>query len=179
MAVRDARVQTETTANDSTTETAQTAGTEATTNEAAPASATTNDAASTDTSNTAANDENAEGKQQDDSAAQAERDEQGRFSKPKVQKRIDELTHARHAAERETAKWRAIAESLQQATPAPQAHEFATDQEYEAATRRHEAREAAREVNAESARTAADQYQNDAARRRRCPRPGLRPRAPA
>lgn len=89
-----------------------------------------------------------------------ERDEAGRY-KSKVQKRFDELTHARHAAEREAARWRAIAEGYK-ASAAPQAHEFATDADYEAALRRHEAREAAREANAEQARHTADQYAQDA-----------------
>src|SRR5437763_12145115 len=84
----------------------------------------------------------------------AERDEAGRFQS-KVQKRINELTHARHAAEREAARWRAIAEGSQKAAPAPQAHEFASDAEYEAAARRHEIREAAREIAADQAKQAA------------------------
>lgn len=88
------------------------------------------------------------------------RDEQGRY-KPKLQKRIDELTHARHAAEREAARWRAIAEG-QKPGAAPQAHEFASDEAYEAALRRHEAKEAARETAADQAKHAADQYQQDA-----------------
>lgn len=62
--------------------------------------------------------EQAEGAQQEQSAQQQEdgqqqeRDEQGRF-KPggKVQQRIDELTRARHEAEREAAYWRTRAES--------------------------------------------------------------------
>lgn len=91
---------------------------------------------------------------------QTDRDDAGRF-KSKVQKRIDELTHARHAAEREAARWRAIAEG-QKATAAPQAHEFADDADYQAALRRHEAREAARETAADQARHAAEQYQQDA-----------------
>ena len=91
----------------------------------------------------------------------AERDEAGRFQS-KVQKRINELTHARHAAEREAARWRAIAEGSQKAAPAPQAHEFASDAEYEAAARRHEIREAAREIAADQAKQAAEQYQQDA-----------------
>jgi hypothetical protein len=48
--------------------------------------------------------------------SEAERDEAGRF-KSKIQKRIDELTHARHAAEREAARWRSIAEGSQKAAP--------------------------------------------------------------
>lgn len=156
-------MQTENTAADTTTETAQTAGTDTTTTEAAPASATTTEANSTDTSTTAATDDGTEGKQQEgETTDPADRDEQGRF-KPKIQKRIDELTHARRAAERETARWRAIAENAQKATPAPQAHEFATDEEYDAAARRHEIREAAREISAENAQEAANQHQQDVA----------------
>lgn len=94
--------------------------------------------------------------------SEQDRDERGQF-KSKIQKRIDELTHARHAAERDAARWRAIAEASQKASPAPQAHEFASDAEYEAALRRHEAREAARETAAEQAQQAAEQYQQDAA----------------
>lgn len=94
-------------------------------------------------------------------STEAERDEAGRFQS-KVQKRINELTHARHAAQREAARWRAIAEGSQKAAPAPQAHEFASDAEYEAAARRHEIREAAREIAADQAKQAADQYQQDA-----------------
>lgn len=50
-----------------------------------------------------------EGEKQPEQEAQ-DRDEQGRF-KPKVQQRIDEITRARHEAEREAAYWRARAES--------------------------------------------------------------------
>lgn len=92
--------------------------------------------------------------------SEAERDEAGRF-KSKVQKRIDELTHARHAAEREAARWRSIAEG-QKAAPAPQAHEFASDEDYEAAVRQHQIKEAAREVVSNQAKQAAEQYQQDA-----------------
>lgn len=92
---------------------------------------------------------------------EADRDEAGRF-KSKVQKRIDELTHARHAAEREAARWRAIAEGGQKAAPAPQAHEFATDEDYEAAVRQHQITEAARKVASDQAKQAAEQYQQDA-----------------
>lgn len=100
------------------------------------------------------------GKQQD--AGDQPRDEEGRF-KPKVQKRIDELTHARRAAEREAAHWRAIAEGKQSA-PAPQAHEFADDDAYEAAVRRYEIKQAATEVMAESAKSTADRFEQDAQR---------------
>jgi hypothetical protein len=94
--------------------------------------------------------------------ADAERDEQGRF-RSKVQKRIDELTFARHAAEREAARWRAIAEGTQKGNPAPQAHEFATDEDYAAAMQQHRIDEAARKVAANQASQAAEQYQQDAA----------------
>lgn len=95
-------------------------------------------------------------------APDADRDEAGRF-KSKIQKRIDELTHARHAAEREAARWRTIAEGGQKPTPAPQAHEFATDEEYQAAALDHRIDERARQQNAASAKQAAEQYQQDAA----------------
>lgn len=91
-----------------------------------------------------------------------DRDEGGRF-KSKIQKRIDELTHARHAAEREAARWRAIAEGTQKGNPAPQAHEFATDEDYEAALQQHRIDEAARKVAANQASQAAEQYQQEAA----------------
>jgi hypothetical protein len=94
-------------------------------------------------------------------STEAERDEAGRF-KSKIQKRIDELTHARHAAEREAARWRSIAEGSQKATPAPQAHEFATDEEYEAALLDHRIDERARQQAAANAKHAAEQYQQDA-----------------
>jgi hypothetical protein len=93
--------------------------------------------------------------------ADTERDEQGRF-RSKVQKRIDELTFARHAAEREAARWRAIAEGTQKGNPAPQAHEFATDEDYAAAMQQHRIDEAARKVAANQASQAAEQYQQDA-----------------
>jgi hypothetical protein len=93
---------------------------------------------------------------------EADRDESGRF-KSKIQKRIDELTHARHAAEREAARWRSIAEGTQKGTPAPQAHEFATDDDYEAALQQHRIDEAARKVAANQASQAAEQYQQEAA----------------
>ena len=91
-----------------------------------------------------------------------DRDDAGRF-KSKIQKRIDELTHARHAAEREAARWRAIAEGTQKGNPAPQAHEFATDEDYEAALQQHRIDEAARKVAANQASQAAEQYQQEAA----------------
>lgn len=118
--------------------------------------------ASTET--TATTQENDQGKQQEgkvEGQEQADRDEKGQF-RSKIQKRFDELTHARHAAEREAARWRAIAEG-RQAEAAPQAHEFATDADYETALRRHEAREAARETAAEQAKQAAQHYEQDAA----------------
>lgn len=87
------------------------------------------------------------------------RDDQGRF-KPKVQKRIDELTHARRAAERERDYWRTQAEA-RNATPAPQPHEYATDEDYEAAARQHEIKQAARDVVAETARATADRFDQD------------------
>lgn len=105
--------------------------------------------------------EGEKGTQQDDAGEQS-RDEQGRF-KPKVQKRIDELTHARRAAEREAAHWRAIAEG-RQASPAPQAHEFPTDEAYDAAMRQYEIKQAARDVMAESAKETADRFEQDAQR---------------
>jgi hypothetical protein len=94
-------------------------------------------------------------------STEAERDEAGRF-KSKIQKRIDELTHARHAAEREAARWRSIAEGSQKATPAPQAHEFATDEDYQAALLDHRIDERARQRAADNAKQAAEQYQQDA-----------------
>lgn len=102
--------------------------------------------------------------QEDGTAApnEQDRDEGGRF-KSKIQKRIDELTHARHAAEREAARWRAIAEGTQKGNPAPQAHEFATDEDYEAALQQHRIDEAARKIAANQASQAAEQYQQDAA----------------
>ena len=120
--------------------------------------------ASTET--TATTQENDQGKQQEqdgkvEGMEQADRDEKGQF-RSKIQKRFDELTHARHAAEREAARWRAIAEG-RQAEAAPQAHEFATDADYETALRRHEAREAARDTAAEQAKMAAQHYEQDAA----------------
>lgn len=118
--------------------------------------------ASTET--TATNQGTDEGKHQEgkvEGQDQADRDEKGQF-RSKIQKRFDELTHARHAAEREAARWRAIAEG-RQAEAAPQAHEFANDADYETALRRHEAREAARETAAEQAKQAAQHYEQDAA----------------
>lgn len=90
----------------------------------------------------------------------SDRDEQGRY-KSKIQKRFDELTHARHAAEREAAHWRAIAEG-RKASPAPQPYEFSSDADYEAAARRHEAQEAAKDALTEQAREMADRYGQDA-----------------
>jgi hypothetical protein len=98
---------------------------------------------------------------QNPASTEADRDEAGRF-KSKIQKRIDELTHARHSAEREAARWRAIAEGNQKATPAPQAHEFATDEEYQAALLDHRIDERARQQAAANAKQAAEQYQQDA-----------------
>lgn len=98
------------------------------------------------------------GTQQDD--ADQPRDEHGRY-KPKVQKRIDELTHARRAAERERDYWRTQAEARNTPT-APEAHEFATDEAYDAAMRRHEAKLAAREEIADTAKATAERYERDA-----------------
>jgi hypothetical protein len=102
------------------------------------------------------------GTQQEQAKGESEqdRDEAGRF-KPKIQKRIDELTHARYAAEREAARWRSIAESYK-AGAAPQAHEYASDDDYEAALRQHQITEAARQATAEQAKEAANRYQQDA-----------------
>lgn len=118
------------------------------------------------TSTAPAEGQDEQGKQQgktDDANGETPRDEQGRFKSPKLQKRIDELTHARHAAEREAAHWRAIAEG-RKTDPAPQAHEFASDAEYEVAKRQHEVRQAAREELAETAKATADRFQQDASR---------------
>lgn len=104
-----------------------------------------------------------QGTQQDqtgNASTEQDRDEKGQF-KSKIQKRIDELTHAKHSAEREAARWRAIAEG-HQTSAAPQAHQFATDAEYEVALRRYDAQEAARQAVADQARAAADQYSQDA-----------------
>lgn len=117
------------------------------------------------TSTAPADGQDEQGKQQgkaDDANGETPRDEQGRFKSPKLQKRIDELTHARHAAEREAAHWRAIAEG-RKTDPAPQAHEYASDEAYEAAKRQHEVRQAAREELAETAKATADRFQQDAA----------------
>lgn len=101
---------------------------------------------------------------QDDQSTQQDaedqpRDDQGRF-KPKVQRRIDELTHARRAAERERDYWRSQAEA-RNTTPAPQPHEFASDEDYEAAARQHEIKQAARDVVAETAKATADRFDQD------------------
>jgi len=124
----------------------------------------------TGTTETPANGQNADQGTQQADAGQADgtatneqdRDERGQF-KPKIQKRIDELTHARRAAEREAARWRAIAEGTQKGNPAPQAHEFASDDDYEAALQQHRIDEAARKVAANQANQAAEQYQQEAA----------------
>jgi hypothetical protein len=118
------------------------------------------------TSSTTAEGQDEQGKQQgnaDDANGETPRDDQGRFKSPKLQKRIDELTHARHSAEREAAHWRAIAEG-RKTDPAPQAHEYASDEAYEAAVRQHEVRQAARQEVAETANATADRFQQDAAR---------------
>lgn len=103
------------------------------------------------------------GTQQEADQGAAERDDQGRF-KSKVQRRIDELTHARHAAEREAARWRAIAEGGQQAAPAPKNTDFDSDEAYQAAMLDHRIDERARQQAAANAKQAADQYQEDAQR---------------
>lgn len=129
---------------------------------AAPASAPADDAGKV---NPPAGEGENEGKQQEPTEAeQAERDEQGRFSKSKVQKRIDELTHARHSAEREVARLQAIVDRHQQPAPAPNINDFDSDAEYESAVRRHDAKEVAREIAADNAREAAGQHQQEAAR---------------
>jgi hypothetical protein len=122
-------------------------------------------AAGTEQQTAAAND-NEQGKQQtgdESEATEQPRDEQGRYRSSKIQKRFDELTHARHAAEREAAYWRAQAEAMQKAKPAPQAHEFATDEEYEAARLDHRIEERARQTIADTAKQTAERYQQDAA----------------
>jgi hypothetical protein len=166
----NASASTTTTAPAGTTETSQTTTTPAsgvsvdgtipsTTGTTGTSDSATGAAAST------AGSEGEQGKQQDapkDDAGDAPRDDQGRF-KSKVQKRIDELTHARGAAEREAAHWRAIAEG-RKTNPAPQAHEYPSDAAYEAAQRQHEIREAARAEVAETAQAHAERFQQDAAR---------------
>lgn len=96
---------------------------------------------------------------QQDAADEQARDEQGRF-KPKVQKRIAELTYARRAAERERDYWRSQAEA-RNTTPAPQPHEFASDDDYETAARQYEIKQAARDVVAETAKATADRFDQD------------------
>lgn len=66
----------------------------------------------------------------------AERDEQGRF-KPKLQKRIDELTRARHQAERDRDYWRQQAEARQAPPAAPKPEDFASDDDYQQALLDH------------------------------------------
>lgn len=63
---------------------------------------------SVETSESAQKTDSTEGNGQ--TGAEQQRDEHGRF-KPKVQHRIDEITRARHEAEREAAYWRARAEA--------------------------------------------------------------------
>jgi len=114
----------------------------------------------------AASQEDAQGKQQAGNEGETNdpsRDDQGRFKSNKIQKRFDELTHARHAAEREAAHWRAIAEG-RQAKPTPQAHEFESDEDYEFALLDHRIEERARQVASENAKQTADRYQQDADR---------------
>jgi hypothetical protein len=65
-----------------------------------------------------------------------ERDEQGRF-KPKLQKRIDELTRARHQAERDRDYWRQQAEARQAPPAAPKPEDFASDDDYQQALLDH------------------------------------------
>lgn len=57
-----------------------------------------------------------------DDAAKPDRDEKGRF-KPGVQQRIDEITRARHEAEREAAYWRERATAGNQDKAQPSANE--------------------------------------------------------
>lgn len=66
----------------------------------------------------------------------ADRDEQGRF-KPKLQKRIDELTRARHQAERDRDYWRQQAEARQTPTAPPNPNDYATDEDYQQAMLEH------------------------------------------
>lgn len=94
--------------------------------------------------------------------AESDRDDQGRF-KSKIQKRIDDLTHARHAAEREAARWRAIAEG-NQTQAAPNRNDYATDEEYNDALIDHRIETRAGKVNADSARQMAQQSEQDAQR---------------
>lgn len=66
---------------------------------------------------------------------EAERDDKGRFKRP-IQPRIDELTRAKHEAEREAAYWRGVAEAAKgtSAKPAdaakPTPDQFADHNEY-------------------------------------------------
>lgn len=93
---------------------------------------------------------------------QGERDESGRFQS-KVQKRINELTHARHQAEREAARWRAIAEG-RQAPAAPSRSDYATDEDFQSAQIEHRIETRALKVTADTAQQTADQYQQEAQR---------------
>lgn len=65
-----------------------------------------------------------------------ERDEQGRF-KPKLQRRIDELTRARHQAERDRDYWRQQAEARQAPPAAPNPDDYASDEDYQQALLDH------------------------------------------
>lgn len=66
----------------------------------------------------------------------ADRDEQGRF-KPKLQKRIDELTAARRQAERDRDFWRSQAETRQAPPAAPNPDDYASDDDYQQALLDH------------------------------------------
>lgn len=103
------------------------------------------------------------GEQQPGEQDPGERDDQGRF-KSKVQKRIDELTHARHQAEREAARWRSIAEGRQAPPAAPSRSDFATDEDFQAAMIDHRVDVRAQKVAADTAQQTAQQYQQDAER---------------
>lgn len=67
-----------------------------------------------------------------DADAQQEREANGQFKKPGVQTRIDELTRAKHEANREAAYWRTLAQNNGQAqTSAPAAPAKPTVDQYE------------------------------------------------
>lgn len=124
----------------------------ATTTEAAPASATTTEATSTDTTTTATDDGSTQ--------QEPERDEKGQFSS-KVQKRIDDLTYRRNAAEREAQHWKQVAESRAPAA-APKASDFATDDEYNDAVLEHRIDSRVNDGLARTAAAQADKFSHEA-----------------
>jgi len=150
-------MQTETTATDTTSTAAQVDTTAATaTATAAPASAAPAEGtATTDTSTTTA-----PAGEEGSTQQEQERNDKGQY-KSGVQKRIDDLTYRRNAAEREAAHWKSVAES-RQAPAAPKLADFDSHDAYDAALLDHKIETRVSDGLAKTAEQQSQKFSKDA-----------------